>query len=335
MATPRPVRGLRASIRVRDAAPVFLAARLADVEQHRKAVERRLSPGAVHDLRVSLRRLRGALRLFGKRAAVRKATAEVRRFQGALGPLRDLHVQLARLTRLQSGLAAEEAAVVAQVRAALNAGRASGVESARSALLRWARRGRPLLARLDGLRPRGKLGGHRLRNGLVRQLEVLEDRVGAALADPGPEAMHRLRIAVKRFRYGLEFLEPAMPAETADIRTDLVPLQTALGDLHDLDVQIALVDRHAARDALPPAADLLRRLAADREREAGELTAALVHWEEEATALRAQVLLASSPIRGPEPPAERWDAASDPRPAEVRPPSAPASRPPGRAGDPG
>ena len=296
MATPRPVRGLRASSRLRDAAPVFLAARLADVEQHRRAVERRLLPGAVHDLRVSLRRLRGALRLFGKGAAAREATAEVRRFQGALGPLRDLHVQLARLTRLQSGLPPAEAAVVAQVRAALNARRASGVESARSALDRWARRGRPLLATLEGLRPRGRLGGHRMRNRLVRQLEALEDRVGGALADPGPEAMHRLRIAVKRFRYGLEFIEPAMPGETAEIRTELVPLQTALGDLHDLDVQIALVDRHAADDALPAAADLLRRLAADREREAGELTAALVHWEEEATALRAQVLLGSSPV---------------------------------------
>jgi len=302
MATPRPVRGLRASTPLREAARVFLAARLADVEHHRKAVERRLTPGAVHDLRVALRRLRGAVRLFGKGAKASRAAAELRRIQGGLGPLRDLHVQLARFTRLEETLPAPEAAVVAQVRAVLVAGRPRAVESARTALQRWAKDGRPLLADLARIRPPGKLGGHRLRNRLVRQLEELEGRVEAALDDPSPEAMHRLRIAVKRSRYGLEFLEPAMPSETADIRAELVPLQLMLGDLHDLDVQIALVDRHAAHDALPAAADLVRRLAAIREREGAALTPALVHWEEEATALRAQVLLGSSPVRVGSPP---------------------------------
>ncbi len=109
--------------------------------------------------------------------------------------------------------------------------------------------------------------------------------------------MHQLRIALKRFRYGLEFLEPAMPDETAEIRTELVPLQTALGELHDLDVQIGLVDEHASPQSMPAAADLLRRLTADRERLGASLLAVLIHWEEEASALRAQVLLGSSPVR--------------------------------------
>jgi CHAD domain-containing protein len=297
MAAPRPVRGLRASSRIRDAAPVFLAARRADVEAHRAAVERRLTPAAVHDLRVALRRLRGAVRLFGKGRPVRRAEAELRRLQGALGKLRDLHVQLARLARLERGLPPEEAAVVTHLRAALGAGRAKSVTGAREALHHWAERGPRVLDALAGLEPRGKLGGHRLRKGLVEWLASVEDLAQAALADPSPEAMHRLRIAVKRFRYGLEFLEPAMPAETAAIRHELVPLQTALGDLHDLDVQVTLVDQHAGPADLPAAAELLRRLRADREREAAALTAALIHWEEEATALRAQVLLGSSPVR--------------------------------------
>jgi CHAD domain-containing protein len=296
MAAPRPVRGLRASTRLVDAAPAFLAARLADVQRHCTAAAERLTPERVHDVRVALRRLRGAARLFGKGKALRRADAEFASFQAALGPLRDLQVQLAGLSRLRRKLPAEEAAVVAQVRNALGATRPSSVDAARAALQRWAKRGTRALSGLEGLRPRGRLGGHRLRKRLVHQLEALEEWVGAALADPGPAPMHQLRVAVKRFRYALEFIEPAMPSETGEIRTELVPLQTTLGELHDLDIQIGLVDQHASRAFLPAAADLLRRLQAERERSAAALLAVLIHWEEEASALRAQVLLGSSPV---------------------------------------
>jgi triphosphatase len=297
MAAPRPVRGLRASTRLVDAAPALLAARLADVQRHSAAARQRLTPERVHDVRVGLRRLRGAVRLFGKGKAVRRADGELATLQTALGTLRDLQIQLGRLLRLQRSLPVEETAVVAQVRMKLSAARPEAVEGVRMALQRWTKRGPRALAGLEGLRPKGRLGGHRVRKRLVRQLEGLEERVGAALADPGPAAMHELRIAVRRFRYALEFLEPAMPAETAEIRAELVPLQTALGELHDLDVEIGLVDLHASGASLPAAADVLRRLRAERDRSADALLAVLIHWEEEASALRAQVLLGSSPVR--------------------------------------
>ena len=297
MAAPRPVRGLRASTRLVDAAPALLAARLADVQRHCAAAAKRLTPERVHDVRVGLRRLRGAIRLFGKGKAVRRAAAEAASLQTALGTLRDLQVQLARLSRLQRKLPAEETAVVAQVRMKLGAGRPAAVEGVRTALARWAKHGPRALSGLAGLHPKGRLGGHRVRKRLVRQLEGLEEWAGAALADPGPPPMHALRIAVRRFRYALEFLEPAMPAETAEIRGELVPLQTTLGELHDLDVEVGLVDLHASGASLPAAADLLRRLHAERDRMAEALVAVLIHWEEEASALRAQVLLGSSPVR--------------------------------------
>lgn len=297
MAAPRPVRGLRASTRLVDAAPVYLAARLADVQQHCAALSQRLTPERVHNVRVALRRLRGAVRLYGKGKTVRRADSELRSFQAALGGLRDLQVQLAGLSRLLRKLPPEEAAVVVHVRTRLEKTRPSSAEAARTALARWEKRGRRCVGRLEGVRPKGRLGGHRLRERLVHQLETLEECAGAALADPGPAPMHRLRIAVKRFRYALEFLEPAMPAETAEICTELLPLQTTLGGLHDLDIQIALVDQHASSASLPAAADLLRRLRADRERLAAALLSVLIHWEEEASALRAQVLLGSSPVR--------------------------------------
>jgi CHAD domain-containing protein len=297
MAAPRPVRGLRASTRLVDAAPAFLAARLADVQRHASAAAQRLTPERVHNVRVALRRLRGAVRLFGKGKAVRRADAELRSFQAALGALRDLQVQLAGLSRLRRKLPAEEAGVVVQVRTTLSAARLASVDAARAALQRWGKRGAQALGGMDGLHPKGRLGGHRVRKRLVRQLEGLEESAGAALADLGPGPMHQLRIAVRRFRYALEYLEPAMPAETAEIRTELLPLQTALGSLHDLDIQIGLVDEHASAAALPVASEVLRHLRAEREQLAAALLAVLMHWEEEASALRAQVLLLSSPVR--------------------------------------
>jgi CHAD domain-containing protein len=279
MAAPRPVRGLRASTRLVDAAPVYLAARLADVQQHCAALSERLTPERVHNVRVSLRRLRGAVRLYGKGKAVQRADRELRSFQAALGDLRDLQVQLAGLSRLLRELPPEAAAVVVHVRTALEKTRPSCAEAARTALTRWEKRGRRTVGKLEGLRPKGRLGGHRLRERLVRQLETLEECAGEALADPGPVPIHRLRIAVKRFRYALEFLEPAMPAETAEIRTELLPLQTMLGNLHDFDIRIGLVAQRASPTSLPAAADLLRRLRADRERLAAALLSVLIHWE--------------------------------------------------------
>ena len=297
MAAPRPVRGLRASTRLIDAAQAFLAVRLADLQLHCVAFAERLTPAHVHNVRVALRRLRSAVRLFGKNKAGRRADTELRRFQAALGPLRDLQVQLVGLSRLRRKLPPEEAALAGQVQATLAGTRQSSLDTARAALRHWEKRGPAALKQLSGARPKGRLGGHRLRKRLVRQLEGLEEWASTALADPGPAPMHQLRIAVRRFRYALEYLEPAMPAETAAIRAELLPLQGALGDLHDLDIQIGLVDQHASPASLPAAADLLRRLRAERERMAAALLSVLIHWEEEASALRAQVLLGSSPMR--------------------------------------
>jgi CHAD domain-containing protein len=296
MAAPRPVRGLRASTHLREAAPAFLAARLADVLQHCRALAQRLTPEHVHNVRVALRRLRAAVGLYGKSDGSRRADAELRRFQTALGTLRDAQVQLAGLSQLRRRLPAEEAAVVRVVRERLEVARQKSAEATRAGLRRWQKRGPRALEALHHLHPKGRLGGHRIRKRLVRQLEHLEGWASAALADAGPAPMHQLRIAVRRFRYALEFLEPAMPGETAAIRSDFIPLQTALGDLHDLDVQMGLVDAHTPQRQRPSAAALKSRLRAEREQLAGALRVSLTHWEEEASALRAQVLLVSSPV---------------------------------------
>jgi CHAD domain-containing protein len=297
MARPTPVRGLVAAAPMSRAAQLLLQGRSGDLRRHLGKLQRSLRSDAVHDARVASRRLRAALTLFGDRGRVRKADAAVTDLQDALGALRDLQVQLEAFAALERRAPSEEHPPLQKIAAMLRGSVPAKVVAVRKAIARWNRRGPRALARLESLRPRGKLGGHRLRKRLVRQLEALEERVIDAQQRPTPRPMHLLRIAVKRFRYALELLQPAM-AELDEIAAALVGLQTGLGDLHDTDVRIDLIDLHTAGGTR--AADgLLRLLRGDRERQAQTVLRALESWEEEATALRAQVLLSASALKPP------------------------------------
>jgi len=297
MARPTQVRGLVAATPMSRAAQITLRGRSGDLRLHLGKLRRSLQSDGIHDARVASRRLRAALTLLGDRARVRRADAAVTDLQDALGELRDLQVQLEAFAALERRVPVEEHEPLQRIAAMLRASVPANVVAVRKAIGRWNRRGPRALARLESLRPRGKLGGHRLRKRLVRQLEALEERVIDAQQRPTPRPMHLLRIAVKRFRYALELLQPAMP-ELDEIGAALVRLQTGLGDLHDIDVRIDLIDLHTA--AGTRAADgLLRRLRGDRERLAQTVLRALESWEEEATALRAQVLLSASRLKPP------------------------------------
>jgi CHAD domain-containing protein len=314
MAKPSPVRSVSAVTPMPEAARAFLAARLGDVQRnlsglgdppgnaHPKGTRasRPRQPSvpaeAVHDSRVATRRLRAALKLFGDGGRVRKADGVVSALQDALGGVRDIHVQVDAFAKLGARAQPSEQAALRHLRQSLASELSPRVSAMHTAVAKWEKGGLQTLARLERLKPPGKLGGHRTREALVGQLEKLEARVIRALEDPSPLPMHKLRIAVKRFRYALELLEPAMPEEVGQIYEALVPLQEALGQLHDTDVRIALVDSQSSpstegRDAL------LRRLRAERDRQAQAVQQTLGTWEDEAVALRALVLLSSSPVK--------------------------------------
>jgi len=277
MAKPTPVRGLGPATPMPEAARALLGARLGDLRRHLATLGTRLGSEQVHDTRVASRRLRSTLALFGGGKRARRADREIRELQDALGGVRDLQVQLeARLP-----------------------GR---TEALREAIPRWRKDGLNVLARLERLEPRGKLAGHRTRERLIAELEELEARVIEAQQDPSPMPMHELRKTVKRYRYSVELLEAAMPDEVADILGSLVLLQESLGALHDTDVRLELIDAHANGSAEGTDA-LLGRLRTDRDRQAQDVLRALEVWEDEAIALRTQVMLSASPVkRGAAPP---------------------------------
>jgi CHAD domain-containing protein len=296
MAKPTPVRGLDAASPMPQAARAFLGSRVADVQRHLGKLGPDLGADEVHDARVATRRLRAALTLFGKRKRVRKADKVISALQDALGEVRDLQVQLDAFAALGEKADPLERTALRHVRQHLQGRLPDRTDALRAAIPRWQKDGLQALGRLEQLQPPGKLGGHRVRERLISDLEELEACLLEAHRDPSPSPMHELRKAVKRYRYSLELLEPAMPAEIEEILGALVPLQDPLGTLHDTDVRLELVDDHG--DASTKGTDaVLRRLRADRDRQAQEVLRALESWEEEAVALRAQVLLSASPVK--------------------------------------
>jgi CHAD domain-containing protein len=296
MAKPTPVRGLDAATPMPDAARALLGGRLADVRRQLGKLGKDLGSDQVHDARVATRRLRAAVALFGGGKRVRRADDAVRALQDALGEVRDLHVQLDAFTAMGDQGAPLERTALRHVREHLAARLPGKTEALQAAIPRWQKAGPEALGGLEGLEPRGKLGGHRMRDQLVEDLEELEARVIAAQREPSATSVHELRKGVKRFRYALELLEPAMPAEVGEILGALVPLQETLGTLHDTDVRLELVDDHG--DASTGGTDaVLRRLRGERDRQAQDALRALESWEEEAIALRTQVLLSASPLK--------------------------------------
>jgi CHAD domain-containing protein len=209
----------------------------------------------VHQLRVSCRRMRSALRVF--RAAVPKSVsadwgAELGWLAGQLGPARDLDVFISESLQAVAGKlplpGGEPLLALAEAR------RAVAYETV-VALLDSDRYATFKPAFSDWLDRQGWLAGklkqqHRLwldssvvpfaRDCLDRQeRQVLA--TGSEVDRESPPAMHQLRIECKRLRYAAEFFGPLF-RDMADFIAQLKGLQDLLGVLNDVTVMHRLLD---------------------------------------------------------------------------------------------
>src|SRR5207244_616090 len=162
--------------------------------------------------------------------------AAVKELQDALGAVRDIQLQVAWLARHSRSLAAQRRKVLPNAEAAL-----------RRALDVWlSRTVTDIAAGLPTLDRSGRLGGPRIRRALRKRLGAVEERLLAALDDADPLTAHRLRIGVKKLRYFTELAEPALPGPCGDLLDELEPMQERLGELHDVDVRIGLLEEMGA-----------------------------------------------------------------------------------------
>src|SRR5690242_4676664 len=171
MAKPTPVRGLDAASPMPQAARAFLGSRVADVQRYLGKLGPDLGADEVHDARVATRRLRAALTLFGNRKRVRKADKVISALQDALGEVRDLQVQLDAFAALGEKADPLERTALRHVRQHLQARLPDRTDALRAAIPRWQKDGLQVIGRLEQLEPPGKLGGHRVRERLVSDLE--------------------------------------------------------------------------------------------------------------------------------------------------------------------
>lgn len=193
----------------------------------------------IHQMRVALRRLRSALRLFRPALPADFEPAVVpslRRLARALGEARDWDVLAEtivgpaasafaddpRLAALAAAVERRRQAARADLRQALaEPGYALAVLDCQARLLRLA---------ADPAAPA-------LREFAARRLRRLHRKVvglAAAARDLDPRRLHALRIGVKRLRYALEFLQPLHPDGSGKRLRRLAALQDRLGALNDL-----------------------------------------------------------------------------------------------------
>ena len=208
-------------------------------------------PGAVHAVRVSTRRLREALRLVERRSGGgRKVRRGLKRLTRALGPVREIDVSVA----LVNAIAEQRPDLAVACRRVSDRLIAIGV-------LRRSR----LAKSLHGLhfdtlkaRLRRHLRAKRGRHAPAADPGTVAARVAARAEDAGahaesagglyaPEALHDVRIAVKKLRYALEMARQLRMPGAASAATRLRRHQDRLGDLHDLQVLSSHVGRLQAR----------------------------------------------------------------------------------------
>ncbi len=225
-----------------------LIARILTEEVALRACRARLQAGtdpeALHDLRVSLRRLRSLLRPLKALPMVQPLTEAARAVGGLGGPLRDLEVLCGELRRQGQAEAAERRArQVRQGYQDLLASQAlGGLFIALDAL--------PSFWRL--MQREGRLRG--LRKRVRKRLAAQCRRLREALDDPGYDR-HRLRLLIKRVRYGAEAY-PGLLALDPSLPRLLKVAQSEIGDWHDCHQWLLRAEREAD---LAPCQDAWRR----------------------------------------------------------------------------
>lgn len=229
MAKAEHIEGLRAAMPVGEALDRVVSVRIEALRRQLAGVSRDGDIDAVHDARVTLRRMRAAMRALGAKSALAPEDQQAKVLQDALGALRDLQLRVQWLEEegsLSSLATAERAALPEQVAAA------------RSAVKGWRKTGLPALRQAMQAHHDDRSLARVARKQLDRHRRRVRKAEKALAKKPEAETFHRLRIALKKLRYEVEVWQVVAPKETESLLEHMARLQSLLGDLHDVDVHL-------------------------------------------------------------------------------------------------
>ena len=210
-----------------------LAHFMARVSKECARATKKLDFDSIHDLRVALRRCRtmaDALSTFDPEKSLRAMRKEAKQLFRSLGGLRDAQVLrewVKKLAPAGDALAPRLLEALGQTEAAAKADAAAALQDFDAR--KWRRWSRELAERSRRVSAESQVFEHLA---LERCLEAQEAH-RFAMRSRSRVAWHRVRIALKHFRYTVENFLPRRHEEWIG---DLKLLQDLLGDVHDLDV---------------------------------------------------------------------------------------------------
>lgn len=249
----------------------IVEARSRDVLRARRRAVRKGDDRAIHALRVATRRLQATLDLFGPCLPARprrRLARRARNIRRGLGGQRNAWVLFRLVGRLRGLLDPGEKRYAAHLGRRLELSAGSGEKKKRNKIPGVRKRARALQRAMAGRAAPAVAPVH---GALATHLEAVR-RAGHAARDGDAESMHRLRIAVKRYRYVLEALLDAGAAHLQPAIHEARSLQRELGRLHDLDTLIEVVRGDAQ---VAGAGAFLRRILRSRTLQAGRALRAL------------------------------------------------------------
>jgi inorganic triphosphatase YgiF len=268
---------------------------LSQIIRNEALVRRSGAPEVLHQMRVGFRRLDAAISLFKPMLRDRDSDAirtELRWAGKKLAPVRDLDVLIARLRK------AEDRAMSQSALAEAERLRAEAFESLLKTLSKprfmrailkaaiWIEAGRWLERRKPTIRAARALPAqNRAAQEFSRRWQRIR-RDARRMADLSGKARHKLRIRIKKLRYGVEFLAtlfPGVPArKNRKAMADLLErLQDVLGKLNDIEVGRTLLDppfRKPVRKAAGYTKRRIRKLLPRAEKASRALVRAEPFW---------------------------------------------------------
>ena len=237
-----------------------------------RRTRRRSDSEAIHDTRLSTRRLAAGLDIWRdamRPVTRRRAQRALRRLRRSLGPAREAEVSAALLDARLTALAVEAPTVLPVLlrrlerrasRARRQAAGRCGKAPARRVVRRVARAWRPLGAS-DPVRLTAVAAAWAR---LSRRASVARSKLRQGIKSGEPIGLHAARIALKHWRYGLEWMEGWEVGAAAADPDWLRSVQGSLGTLNDLAILQSTLHEitRGARAASPRGVAAVRRLIA-------------------------------------------------------------------------
>ena len=217
-----------------------------------KRCQKRFSNGAVHDVRVETRRLLSTIELLGAfipEHDINKVRRALKRHLDTFDQLRDTQVQLGYVGRMAGPFPDAR-----DFYDWLRDRKARFIRTTRKAVKRiqTKRLGRCLAAFEKEIRlQRKRISRERafaiVRRAINQAFARVAQRCRQVRADD-TQTIHRTRIAFKHFRYMVEALAPLLPAVTEDHRRALRGYQCMMGDIQDMEVLLAALDKFVQKE---------------------------------------------------------------------------------------